>query len=82
MSDQELLDRIVCDPKVMTGKPGIKGTRLTVDYILNLLAHSSTAGDILAEYSGLKAEDIQACLLFASRSLLDTTFMPLVANRA
>jgi len=66
MSDQQLLERIVCDPKIMVGKPVIKGTRLTVEYILNLLAHGSTAADILGEYEGLAPEDIQACLFFAS----------------
>lgn len=58
-------------------KPVIKGTRLTVEYILNLLAHGSTSEEILHEYEGLTQEDIQACLLFATRSLKDTDFMPL-----
>ena len=82
MNDQQLLERIACDPKVMVGKPVIKGTRLTVEYILNLLAHGSSAADILAEYEGLAPEDIQACLLFASQSLSRTAFMPLVAESA
>jgi uncharacterized protein (DUF433 family) len=82
MSDQQLLERIACDPKVMVGKPVIKGTRLTVEYILNLLAHGSSTADILAEYEGLTLEDIQACLLFASQSLSSTAFMPLVAESA
>ena len=77
MEDQQLLDRIILNPKVMVGKPVIKGTRLTVEYILNLLAHGSTAEEILAEYKGVTQEDILACLLFASHSLEDTTFMPL-----
>ena len=80
MSDQQLLERITCDPKVMTGKPVIKGTRLTVEYMLNRLAHGSDTEDILGEYEGLTSEDIQACLLFASQSLSSTSFMPLVAN--
>lgn len=82
MTDQELLTRITVDPKVMVGKPVIRGTRLTVDFILNLLAHGSTIQDILREYSGLKAEDIQACMLFASRSLASASFMPLPAESA
>ncbi len=49
----------------MVGKPTIKGTRLTVDFILSLLAHGSTVEDILAEYRGVAREDVQACLLFA-----------------
>jgi uncharacterized protein (DUF433 family) len=59
----------------MVGKPVIKGTRLTVEYVLARLAHGSSA-DLLAEYPGLTAEDIQACLLFASKSMESTVFMP------
>lgn len=69
MEDEQLLERIVSDPKVLVGKPVIKGTRLSVDYIVNLLAHGSTVDEILAEYAGLTREDVQACLLFAARSL-------------
>jgi uncharacterized protein (DUF433 family) len=81
MQDRQLLERITLNPKVMAGKPVIKGTRLTVEYILNLLAHGATSAEILAEYDGLTQEDIQACLLFAARALENTTFMPLVAER-
>jgi len=80
MTDQQLLQRITLDPKVMVGKPTIKGTRLTVDYILNLLGHGTSWDEILAEYDGLTPEDIQACLLFASQSLADTAFMPLATE--
>lgn len=82
MNDKQLLERVVCNPKVMVGKPVIKGTRLTVEFILNLLAHGSTVEEILDEYEGLTAEDIQACLLFASQSLSSTAFMPLGADSA
>jgi uncharacterized protein (DUF433 family) len=77
MKDEQFLERIVLNPKVMVGKPTIRGTRLTVEYILNLLAHGTTAEEILVEYEGLTQEDIQACLLFATRTLENTTFMPL-----
>lgn len=77
MKDQRLLERIVCDPKIMTGKPVIKGTRLTVEYILNLLAHGASTQEILQEYTGVIEADIQACLLFAAQSLESTIFMPL-----
>ncbi|MBI5471167.1 MAG: DUF433 domain-containing protein [Ignavibacteriae bacterium] len=80
MSDQQLIQRIALNPKVMVGKPVIKGTRLTVEYILNLLAHGSTVQDIILEYEGLSKEDIQACLLFATRSLESTSFMPLAVG--
>ncbi|MFM6182315.1 MAG: DUF433 domain-containing protein, partial [Dolichospermum sp.] len=79
MIEQEILNRITTNPKVMTGKPTIKGTRLTVEYILNLLADGATVTEILEEYEGLVEADIRACLLFASRSLESTSFMPLIA---
>ena len=48
-----------------------------MEHILNLLAHGATTAEILQEYDGLTQEDIQACLLFASRSLENTALMPL-----
>jgi uncharacterized protein (DUF433 family) len=77
MKDEQLLQRVVCDPGVMTGKPVIRGARLTVDFILNLLAHGTTEEEIRAEYPGISREDVHACLLFATRTLKDTDFMPL-----
>lgn len=77
MSDQELLSRITTNSEVMIGKPVINGTRLTIEYVLNLLAHGASISEILEEYDGLEEADIRACLLFASQSLESTTFMPL-----
>ena len=82
MTDRQLLERITMNPQVMVGKPVIRGTRLTVEYILNLLAHGSTVTEILDEYDGLTAEDVQACLLFATKSLESTAFMPLALEPA
>ena len=80
MKDDQLLERIVLNPKVMVGKPVIRGTRLTVDYILNLLAHGATEKDILMEYKGVTEEDIRACYLFATKTLKETEFMPLTVE--
>ena len=80
MEDQKLLERITLNPKIMVGKPVINGTRLTVEYILNLLAHGATVTEIPEEYNGLTQEDIQACLLFATKSLENTSFMPLAVE--
>jgi uncharacterized protein (DUF433 family) len=80
MKDEQLLERIVLNPKIMTGKPVIRGTRLTVDFILNLFAHGASEKDILNEYQGLTMEDIQACFLFATKFLKSTEFMPLMAD--
>ena len=81
MHDEQLLKRIVINPRVMAGKPVIRGTRLTVEYILNLLAHGATVDDILQEYKGLTHEDIRACLLFATKALESTEFMPLAVEQ-
>jgi uncharacterized protein (DUF433 family) len=80
MTDQKLLERISVNPKVMIGKPVIHGTRLTVEFILNLLAHGQSVPDIIHEYKGLTTEDIQACILFASKALENTVFMPLTTE--
>jgi len=82
MKDNELIERIVLKPNVMAGKPVIRGTRLTVEFILNLLAHGAKDSEILNEYKGLTIEDIQACILFATKFLEKTDFMPLIEERA
>lgn len=70
--DFPLLERITINPDIMAGRPTIKGTRLTVEYILNLLGHGSTPEEILAEYQEQTLEDILACLLFAAKALENT----------
>lgn len=63
-----LLERITGDPRVLAGQPVLRGTRLSVAYILRLLASGATVEEILQEYEGLTPEDIQACLLFAAET--------------
>ena len=58
--------RIVVDPGVMTGKPVIKGTRITVEFVMELLGRGATVTEILHEYDHLTPEDIRACLAYAS----------------
>ena len=82
MDDKKMLDRIILNPNVMVGKPVIRGTRLTVDFILNLLAHGATENEILNEYKGLTIEDIRACFLFATKSLESMDFMPMMEESA
>jgi uncharacterized protein (DUF433 family) len=57
-----LLERIVVDPEILAGKPVIRGTRLAVELILELLAAGQSEGEILTNYPGLTREDILACL--------------------
>ena len=69
MDDESLLRRITRDSRILAGKPVINGTRLSVEFIVNLLAHGSTVKEILDEYSGLTHDDVRACLLYAARSV-------------
>jgi uncharacterized protein (DUF433 family) len=62
----EWQDRIVTDPKVLTGKPTIKGSRLAVEFIIELLANGWSEQDIIANYPGITRDDILACLAYAS----------------
>ena len=80
MEKSKLLKRITMNPEVMVGKPVIKGTRLTVQYIVGLLAGGMTEDDILEEHKELAKEDIQACLVFASEILKNSAYMPLAAE--
>jgi uncharacterized protein (DUF433 family) len=80
MKEETLLERITMDPKVMVGKPVIRGTRLTVQHIVGLLGSGMTGAEIVSEYEGLTHDDIRACLLFASKTLEDTTFVPIAGE--
>lgn len=59
-------DRITADPGVLVGKPVIKGTRLAVEFILDLLANGWTEAQILDNYPGIVHDDIVACLRYAN----------------
>jgi uncharacterized protein (DUF433 family) len=65
MDDQ----RIVSDPEVMLGKPCVRGTRLTVEYILDALASGRSIDDLLAGHRKLQREDVLAALAFAAESV-------------
>ena len=67
--EHNLLDRITINPKVMVGKPTIRGTRLTVEIILEKLAGGESENKIMEDYPILETEDIRACLLYAAKSL-------------
>ena len=69
MNEKMLLSRIERNPGIMFGKPVIKGTRLTVELLLEKLACGYTEENILVEYPFISKEDIQAALLYASKFL-------------
>lgn len=62
-------ERIIIDPNILVGKPVVKGTRLAVEFIVDLLAQGWAEAEILRNYPGLTAEDIHACLNYASTRL-------------
>jgi uncharacterized protein (DUF433 family) len=66
-------DRIVVEPKVLVGKPIIKGTRLAVEFVLELLANEWSEQRILENYQQLTHEDITAVLNYAARVLKEET---------
>jgi len=72
-------DRIEINPAVLTGKPIVKGTRLAVEFIIDLLANGWSEGQILENYPGLKGEDIRACLVYASARLHAEKVYPLAS---
>lgn len=61
--------RITIDPKVLVGKPIIRGTRISVELVIDLMGRGYSVEQILTQYDHVKAEDIQACLAYASEVL-------------
>jgi uncharacterized protein (DUF433 family) len=78
---EALLKRIELNPEILAGKPVIKGTRLSVQFILGLLAHGETPQSIIQEYNYITEEDIRACLLFANEVLGNNFFTPLAHSK-
>jgi len=73
----EQLERISIDPKVMAGKPVIRGTRIPVDLIVRMLAQGIPEDEILREYPRLRPEDIRAALTYAAQVLAHEDVFPL-----
>ena len=68
-TEHELIKRITVHADVFGGKPIIRDMRISVEHVLGMLAAGDTAQEILREYPFLEPEDVQACLLFAHRSM-------------
>ncbi len=69
-------ERIIIDPKILVGKPVIKGTRLAVEFIVELLAQGWAESEILRNYPGIEREDISACLAYATNLLKTEKIYP------
>ena len=70
-------DRIIVDSKVLTGKPIVRGTRISVELVVDLLAAGWSHRQILDSYPHLTEEDVRACLSYASELLREEQVFPL-----
>jgi uncharacterized protein (DUF433 family) len=75
----EIADRIVVDPDILVGQPIIRGTRISVEFIIGLLADGWTEPQILEDYPHLAHEDIAACLAYARDVVAEQTVYPSAA---
>jgi uncharacterized protein (DUF433 family) len=71
--------RITLDPKVLAGKPVVRGTRLSVEFVIGLMAEGWNEADILANYPGITHEDVIACLVYARDTLSSEKVFPSAA---
>ena len=71
------MERIAANPKILGGKPIIKGTRISVEHVLSLLASNVTEEEILEDYTHITREDIQACLRYAAYSMKNEIYLDL-----
>ncbi len=73
----EWRERIILDPGILSGKPLVRGTRLSVEFVVDLLAKGWSPTDIRENYPGLDREDVLACLEYASAMLRAERVYPL-----
>jgi uncharacterized protein (DUF433 family) len=71
------MERITANPKILGGKPIIKGTRISVEFILELLASNVSEDEIIEDYPHIKKDDIHACLRFAADSFKNDIYFEL-----
>jgi uncharacterized protein (DUF433 family) len=73
-------DRIEANGAVLAGKPVVKGTRLAVEFLIELMSHGWTDDQILANYPGITVDDLRACLAYAHDVLKGEKVYPLAAE--
>lgn len=78
MSEADLLARITINPEIFCGRPIIRGRRVAVEHILGMLAAGDGAEAILKAFPYLEEQDVEACLLFARRSVADERVEPFI----
>jgi len=72
-----MIERITVNPQILGGKPIIRGTRISVEFILDLLASDVSEEEILEDYPHLTRSDIQSCLKYAARSCKNEIYVEL-----
>jgi uncharacterized protein (DUF433 family) len=78
--DEKLLRRLEINPKVMVGKPVIKGTRIPVELIVRMVAQGITEKEIFQEYPRLQTDDVKAALFYAAWMLEHEDILPLAVS--
>ena len=76
MDENRLLERVCVRPDILGGKPIIRGHRLAVEHVLEMLGAGDTLEDILKAYPSLEREDVQACLIYAHRVIANIELFP------
>ncbi|MFO0812172.1 MAG: DUF433 domain-containing protein [Gemmatales bacterium] len=76
--NNDILQRITSNPEILGGKPIIRGKRLSVEAVLNMLAIGDDEATILAGYPWMESDDIKACLVYASRLASLENYQPLL----
>ncbi len=71
------MSRITVNPKILGGKPIIKGTRISVELVLNLLASGASEDEIMEDYPHISKEDLRACLRYAATALKNEVYLSL-----
>jgi uncharacterized protein (DUF433 family) len=79
-TEEELLERIVVNPKIMGGKPIVKGTRITVEQVLKMLAQGLTTKEILKDYPHISKDDVAAVLLYAAKVASEEEIYPVTVT--
>lgn len=82
MEHKNVLERIEMNPKVMLGKPVIKGTRIPVELLVRMVAQGLSETEILAEYPRLELADIRAALSYAAMVVAQEDVFPLLPQTA
>jgi uncharacterized protein (DUF433 family) len=78
--ESDLLRRITVNPRILEGKPILRGRRLAVEHVLGMLAAGDSQESILKGYGWLETEDVQACLVYARRIVANERIEPFVID--